>query len=240
MSKIVEYGFICPIGESCIASHNLRENLLQVESYPFDWLMDCKLDNFIHYMQTDFHDFLLKENLKLYKDIPPTSCEHYKDVSTGTLFVHCFKKGAPLDEDFMAVYEIFQRRIKRFQNRIKQSRRILFVYVSKTDSYSDEDLMLKTEKISNILNKKYSGVLSKKHVDLLYILPINSCVFKEKYLSKNVKKIEMQYKDEYSTPNIEWKGIPKLFNKAFSQIKLSKQIAYKKKFFYLINGVNSI
>jgi hypothetical protein len=57
--RMTEYNFICPIGESCIASHNLRENLLQTESYPFDWLMDCKLDNFIHYIQTDFRDFLL-------------------------------------------------------------------------------------------------------------------------------------------------------------------------------------
>ncbi|MDR0678464.1 MAG: hypothetical protein LBF44_02930 [Holosporaceae bacterium] len=140
-----------------------------------------------------------------------------------------------MDEDFIEVYEIFQRRIKRFRSKIKQSKKILLVYVSNIDLYTDEDLVLKTEKISDILTKKYSGILSrKKHIDLLYILPVNSQVFKEKYLSENVKKIEMQYKDKYSTPNTEWKGIPELFNKTFSQVKLSKQIAYKKKFFELL------
>jgi hypothetical protein len=217
-----KYDFICPIGESCIASYRLRESLLQIESYPFDWLMDCKLDNFIHYLQTDFCDFLIKENLELYKDIPPTNCEHYKDLTTGTLFVHCFKKNASLDEDFIMVNKIFQRRIKRFRNRIKQSKRILFVYVSKTDLYNDGDLLLKAEKIFQSFNKK--------HIDLLYIVTVNEHVFKETYLSQKVKKVEMQYKDEYSICNREWKGISKLFHNVFSKIKLSKQIAYRKKF----------
>ncbi|MBR1733845.1 MAG: hypothetical protein IJ730_00085 [Alphaproteobacteria bacterium] len=53
-----QYDFVVPIGESCIASFNLRRLGLQMCSYPFDWLMDFKLKSFSYYLNNNFLDFL--------------------------------------------------------------------------------------------------------------------------------------------------------------------------------------
>lgn len=211
-----KYDFICPIGESCITSYNLRRKKLQLQALPFDWLMDFKLESFVHYLLNNFSDFMLLENLELYLDIPPTSCDHYKDKQTGTLFVHCFQSKTILQNEYPLVKEKFDRRITRMQENIKNANKILFVYTSKTDCYSNSDLIDYYNKIIELYPAKT--------IDFLYILPIKEkCTYKKFKVSSNITKIIMTFTNDKISADDEWKGIKKLWDKALSQIKLKKK-----------------
>lgn len=222
-----KYDYILPIGESCITSYNLRKRNLQVEAYPFDWLMDFKLDKFVYYYKSDFNDFLLRDNLKKYLDIPPTSCEHYIDSRTKILFVHCFKKNAELS-DFDEVKEKFVKRIDRFKKRFN-SRKVLLIYTSKTDDYSDDELLKLYEQLKTI--KKY-GVL-----DILYVLTVpDPYIYIYNHISEHIVKVTMSYSNDGLLPGQGdgkyWKGIQEFWDKLLSDYALT--FKWKKTFFKII------
>lgn len=223
-----KYDFILPIGESCITAYNLRERNLQKEAYPFDWLMDFKLKNFVHCLSVNFSDFLLKENLEPYLDIPPTSNAHYKDKNTGILFVHCFNKEADL-KDFDSVNEMFTRRIKRIQKRLAQSKKALLVYTSKSDCYDDKTLI----QFYNQIAKSFPNCT----IDLMYIvMSEKDNLFATQKISKHIEKIEMTYSEHIeANKNDEWKGIKPLWDKLLNDIELKKPSKILKIFFNILS-----
>lgn len=223
-----KYDYILPIGESCITSYNLRKRNLQQAAYPFDWLMDFKLDKFVYYHTTQYKDFLLKENLEEYLDIPPTSNAHYKDIKTNILFVHCFKKNACLS-DFDEVKTIFWRRINRFCRHFYKAKRVLLVYTSKSDNYSDEEL------------KKMHAILAshkkKGRLELLYIVNVQQPnIYIYIRLSPEITKVTMSYSNDNFIPGQGggeyWKGVQPLWDTLLNNYGLTTKF-YKVFFKFL-------
>lgn len=216
MKNIKHYNAILPIGESCIASYNLRVRNLQKFALPFDWLMDFKLDKFVYYLENDFKDFMLQENLALYTDIPPTDCEHYRDIKTNILFVHCFPKPFDMNSDFDIIRDKFLKRIQRFKFFIRK-KNILLVYVSKIDCYDDRQIIDYHKRIKNIYGKQ--------NIDLFYIVNVKECDIYESYpISQNITKFIISYSNEGylpgQGPNQTWIGLQPLFDKVFENIRL--------------------
>jgi len=214
-----KYDFVIPIGESCITSFNLRRLGLQRCSYPFDWLMDFNLDAFYYYLRNNFSDFLIKENLVPYLDIPPTSCWHYRDIITNILFVHCFQKPYSLDESFDVVKNQFNRRIDRFIRHLKTGKSLLFIYVSKKDCYDDDYLISYLENISIL----YPQCV----IDFVYILTVKQeNVYIEQKINEHLNKIVMSYSDENLDPGMgdgnHWQGMHYLFDRALKDITVPK------------------
>lgn len=210
------YDAILPIGESCITSYNLRIRNLQNSAFPFDWLMDFKLDKFVYYLENDFKDFMLQDNLVPYTDIPPTSCEHYRDIKTNILFVHCFSKPFDINNDFYVIRDKFFKRIQRFKFFINK-KNVLLVYVSKTDCYDNNQIVEFYNKIKKIYNKQ--------NIDLFYIVNVKECdIYQNEVISQHITKFTISYSNEGylpgQGPNQTWIGLQLLFDKIFENVRL--------------------
>ncbi len=59
-----KYDFIVSIGEACICSESLRKSLLQIKSYPFDWILSHDILTNLDIVLNDFNDFLNKDYLQ--------------------------------------------------------------------------------------------------------------------------------------------------------------------------------
>ena len=81
------------IGKNCFVASGLGKNGFRSFSGPFDWCvttMQCVM----HYLKTDFSDFLLRENLKIVANNPHI----FYDVTTGMTFNHDLNNN--LDDEF--------------------------------------------------------------------------------------------------------------------------------------------
>ena len=58
-----QYDLIFGIGEACLCSQALRNDNLQVFSYPFDWVYGTLLHNRVEILTNRFKDFFNKEDL---------------------------------------------------------------------------------------------------------------------------------------------------------------------------------
>lgn len=234
-NNIKYYDAILPIGESCITSYNLRIRKLQIFAFPFDWLMDFKLDKFIYYLENDFSDFMIKDNLVLYTDIPPTNCEHYRDIKTDILFVHCFPKPFNMNNNFNIIRNKFIERIKRFKYYMNK-KNILLVYISKVDCYDDKQIIDYYNKIKSLYKKQ--------NIDFFYIVNVKECnVYKYIVIHKHIKKFIISYSNDGYLPglgpNQTWIGLQPLFDKIFVNVRLKtdKMLITKK---YAIRFIASL
>ena len=92
-----KYDLIFSLGGSCATAKQLKMNGLRNASYPFDWLF-CLNDRHLKYLikafQTDFHDWLLYENLRelTTEERGDSKCFQYCDEAIGYNFIHDFHK----------------------------------------------------------------------------------------------------------------------------------------------------
>ena len=74
----ISLGFTCPVASS-MSKYGLRSF-----SGVFDWLITPDFGWVLHYIETDFKDFLLQENLERYDEYPL----HFRYKQSGFRFLH--------------------------------------------------------------------------------------------------------------------------------------------------------
>lgn len=125
-----KYDFVFSLGEACSCSTALRDNGLQIQSFPFDWIALGDLQGRAETVASGFADFFNAEDLE-YTNSNGTRSECYLNRKNGYLFTHDF----PYKGDFKADYPVarakFDRRIDRLMRRLKSSRKVLACYLEK-------------------------------------------------------------------------------------------------------------
>ena len=122
-NNLQSFDLFVPFGEQCITSWNLRQNNLQTESLPFDWLAHVKLNLALDFLLNNFEGFLIRNQLAFVKREKHEA--HFK-MPNGIVFKHDFRSEKL--EDFPKVDRKYQRRIKRLYQKIKHARSVLFVH----------------------------------------------------------------------------------------------------------------
>ena len=140
-----EYDFAFSLGFSCACSESLRAEGLQFESCPFDWVGVTDVLQTARIVAGGFEGWLERDDLDLWdvRILGGFATRVYRNRKTGIGFVHEFSNDAGLDAAYPAVKAKFDRRIPRFLDRLRRSRRVLAVYleVSKNPRAADATLV---------------------------------------------------------------------------------------------------
>lgn len=143
------FDFVFSVGRDCACAIHLRRNGLRDMSSPFDWLGFVPLDVRIRLIEGDFGGFLVKRNLRRIDkpDDVDVRCDYYLDSATGFEHLHDFPRGVPLDESYPRVRAKYDRRIRRFQDRLARGGRALMVWWDKSGRETDETFLEAVERV---------------------------------------------------------------------------------------------
>ena len=137
------FDFVCSIGSSCLCATSLRDSGLRLSSGPFDWLLGPGMKARVDLIVRDFEGWLEPGDFEFLGN--PNKFEHdsYRNRKTGYKFSHDFEIGTPFEVSFPAVREKYMRRIARFYESVRASRRVLLVWLEnpvEDDRPTDEDV----------------------------------------------------------------------------------------------------
>lgn len=150
------YDLFVPMGAFCATSYHLRQNDLQIEAYPLDWVGVWRITQAAEMLISKFDGFFKKENL-VFAHVNG-SHNAYMDETNRVAFFHCIDKELPFEEGYAKAKEMFDRRIERLCNRMDAAKSILFVYAN-NESISEND----AKEAYQILKARYPN----KKIDLL-------------------------------------------------------------------------
>lgn len=218
-----KFDLIVSLGEDCACSSYLRKFNLQNASYPFDWLTKADFKMRIMLLLTDFKDFLNKEDLKIMNKptgvITDDKCDYYENLKTGFYFYHDFYSDVEFFEMYNTVFEKYQRRIKRLYEKIEKSKKVLFVWLMRSISATDDELLTYQKQIEKKFKKSK-----------VYLLVLENCIdannsenISEVKISDNITRLKydtMTY--DITNPSLEWIGNIALNDKVFSKLKLKQ------------------
>lgn len=137
----ISLGSLCPIAAS-MGRYGLRSF-----SGPFDWLITEDFSWVLHYLETDFADFLLQENLERYDEYP----RHFLDIQSDVRFTH---EAENFLYDYDKLKDKYDRRIKNFQEKT----RFKVCYLRSMHTKQDFEYILQNaEYIKCVITKNNSG-----------------------------------------------------------------------------------
>lgn len=125
-----KYDFVFSLGEACSCSTALRDNGLQIQSFPFDWVALGDFQGRAETVASGFADFFNAEDLE-YAGSNGCRSECYKNRRNGYFFTHDFPYKGDFKTDYPAARAKFDRRIDRLMRRLKDSRNVLVCYLEK-------------------------------------------------------------------------------------------------------------
>ena len=231
--KAGKYDLFVSMGAACSCSSSLRNSKLQFYSYPFDWIGGPPFLERIELIHNNFKDYIIKENLEFSQKIDITNCDAYVDKKRGMLINHDFKQGRDFDEMYEEVKQKYERRGNRLVNQIKNSKKVLFVYMQTPDNQnidiSNEDLL----KGEALFQKYFPNV----RCDILYITCKRDIKPVVEHVSTHVQHITFDYdgRKENEPWVVNFKTIDKLFRhfsistKHLTKENIKDMIKYKLK-----------
>lgn len=210
-----KFDLVVSIGEDCACTSYLRRYNLQDYSFPFDWLTKASFETRINLLVDNFAIFLNKENIVLMQKPLDKNVDnkhdYYKDTALDFYFYHDFKSNVPFEDEFYNVKCKYDRRIKRFYQKIEESTDILFVWWSR-DKHQEESIIINAY-------KKVQNKFINKNIYFLLIEPSETYIEKT-FCNNHVLLIKC---DNYSYKhNAKWNetmGNETNNMKIFSQIK---------------------
>ena len=134
----ISLGCLCPIASS-MGKFGLRSF-----SGPFDWLSTPDFSWVLHYIDTDFNDFLLKRNLERYDEHQ----NHFQDKQSGFRFTHDEEN---FEYDYEKLKDKYDKRIKRFLE--KTASRVCYLRSMHTEQ-DYEYIVQNADYINRIIKKK--------------------------------------------------------------------------------------
>lgn len=161
-----KYDFVCSIGSDCGCAGHLVRRHLRRASYPLDWVGTWYngIVGVARLVESDFSGFFRLENMRREPN-PPRAAQddhdhdYYHDVGLRIDTAHDFPVDVSLEEAYPAVREKYERRIRRFYETMRASRRTLLVYWTWRDCPSPDGVLRATE----IFRAKFPG----HRIDLL-------------------------------------------------------------------------
>lgn len=220
------YDFIVSLGRDCACSMYLRKNNLQIFSYPFDWLTNVGLDVRFELILNNFKDFLNLEDIKplaKFTEIPnDNNHDYYQNIRNGFYYFHDFKIDLDINKTFPEVKKKYDRRIKRFYEKIKSSKRILLVWFSHQPNISDSEIINYSGKINRKFDKKIDILIFENNQEI----DVNE--FKEIQINDSITKIIINTSYRICKKDMTV-GNRKTCNKVFKRFTLSEGMFYFKK-----------
>lgn len=145
------FDYYVSLGSMCMVASSMSKYGLRSFSAPFDWLVTLNFNEVLHYIETDFKDFLLQENLERLEDQP--NC--FYDKKSGVRFLH---DNENFETEYDKLKDKYNRRIDRFINKSKNRMCYLRTMRSKEEL---EYVMSNTDYIKYVIQKNncYSEVV---------------------------------------------------------------------------------
>jgi len=230
-----KYDIIFSLGRDCACAMYMKSAYLRACSGPFDWLTNADFETRIDLIINDFKNFLNK------KDIVPLAknpniqnddkCDYYQNKRNGFYYFHDFPVNIPFDESFPAVQEKYQRRIRRFVDKIKQSDKVLLIWFSHYHNTSD-DFLLKT---SARICKKFD-----KKIDFLIIEHSeNTTKPVKRQIADNITRYNVHTHQFDSTGHMKTSGNKKLVSPIFAKYALNEpwSVVTKRQFLHITSNI---
>ncbi len=153
------YDIIYSIGYDCTCARYLAKYSLRSFAGPFDWITLCDYPTRMSYILNGFENFLNKDDLEFLPRPPekdylnPYTIDFYNKRDNFHFF-HDFPKGKSLDESFPFIKEKYNRRIKRFDEMLRNKKNVLLMCVSNTEIVDNDVIRKYSEAIMQKYNKK--------------------------------------------------------------------------------------
>ena len=155
--KKERFDYICSIGSSCLCAQTLGTAGLRLSSGPFDWLLGPSLKGRVDVIVSDFAGWMEPGDFKFLGNPRNLIHDSYLNTRTGFKFPHEFEPGQPFEKCWPGVREKYERRIARFYERIRSSKRVLLVWLEnpvECDRPTDDEVRASVEALA----AKFPGV----------------------------------------------------------------------------------
>ncbi len=195
-----EYDATFSLGHLCLAAMKLREHNLRPFSGVLDWVGSPTLSKVNLLLKNRFSGFMDIKNLK-----------PIKYLSENDLYVYNPVYDIGINHDFKAhnntlthlggypeVREKYDRRIKRFLDKVKKSKRILFIRTEQSEASLDE-----IKELESILSEM---VVNDFELLMVHHKNVNTMIDKESPLEK-VTIVELPNKEIWKGNDIHWSHI---------------------------------
>ena len=208
--KLRKFDLIFSLGEACSSSETLRRNLLQLESYPFDWLYGSDFIGRCHILTNNFENFIEKENLEYAHEERSIKCIAYRNKSNDITFNHDFSKELPFDGAYGQVKQKYTRRITRLLKKIQNSKDVLAVWLEIPSANHKTTTNQEIIDGFNILKSKFG-----EKINLLYVANHSEKYFEQDLGNDKITKITLPYKkpDDDFDHLINHKKLARVFRK---------------------------
>ena len=152
------YGFIFGIGRACSCSQCLRAAGLQLASFPWDWIGDPGAKGRVEVICNDFKDWFNLEDLERREPHTIYVKEYVYNRRNGLLFLHDFKDGMPIEEQFPAIEAKYARRIARLGKCIRESDGPVLAVCIDAPHLTEPTPLDEIRECRRMLEAKYPGV----------------------------------------------------------------------------------
>lgn len=107
----------------CPIAYFLSKYRLRSFSLPFDWMMNCKLKDITHLIQSEGREFFTQiEQICVNKET-----REIRDKQTGIIAIHDFPISQSVEEYYPLFVEKYKRRFKRLIKTIQKNKKIAFL-----------------------------------------------------------------------------------------------------------------
>ena len=190
---------VIPLGGTCSIAYQLKKNNLRNEAYPFDWI---RINNFLvlaNLIKSNFNNFLNYENFELieYSENFKINNKFGSYIYSNKIckFYHDFDSKIN-DKNFLLFKEKHMRRIDRFYEKIKNSKKILFI----------------REEIGNLRESKiklFFNIISNLNPNLEFKIKV--ITLNKKIEKINLPNVEIIYSNkkvtDWTRPELNWFNI---------------------------------
>ena len=200
------YDHIVSLGWSCQIAYQLERLHLRFESFPFDWLFSTNFEKVLEAIETDFQDWMLRENLE---ESNFTETEHKRivDRKYDTVIQHFFPLDKPLKESFPEVNAMMRRRVERFLT--LGGGGTLFV---RTDLNEEQSV-----RAAHLIRSKYGD-----GAELLIVNHTHNFEMKEIFTGyDNFYMVEIY--DENECTGQDWKGYNPHWSRLFTDVRIRRE-----------------
>ena len=239
MNEATYYDNIISLGGNCSAASQLKQRGLRLQAMPFDYFFlrnEEDLKKAIFALKNNFENCFLKTHLReLNENERRTSnLYQYQDMVSGYNIIPLFKRPIDNDKEYRECKKIIDRRIKRFFEACKLSKKICFIL--SLDFHIKEDIILE---LYNVLSQITNG-------DVTLVLLLFNADENKIDTSANITIIKTTRSSniyDYAKTNYEWSFLDsyKLCSRFKSQRSIFTINKIKKGYqIILLNFINTI
>ena len=144
---------------------------------PFDWCIS-EFESIYKALETDFQDYIKKENLKVFEIVKIGKHRIIRDVAYKIIYPHDFSLDDELLHDYEDIRDKYYRRINRFYRALSLGEK---VYFFRTNITKEE-----TKKLNTLIEKKFP------QLNYTLVVVNDTQNFKKKWKIKNVRNFFVQ------------------------------------------------